>query len=166
MTSKQIVPALIIPFIAWRVYSRARRNIGRQPFRPGRLKASIWIFSIITALFAFAALDFLPSLAALGGGLLVSLGLAWLGLHLTRFEFTPEGKFYTPNTALGLGVTVLFVGRIAYRMFVIYGMPELQSPTAPLPFQSPLTYFLFGVTAGYYIAYSAGVLFRSHRPAP
>ena len=166
MNSKQLVPALIIIFIAWRVYMRARRYIGRQPFHPKRLQATIWIFSIITVLFALSALLSLPTLGALAGGLVLSMGLAWFGLRLTKFEDTPAGKFYTPNTALGLGVTALFVGRFFYRLFVLYAMTDLQSPTAPQPFQSPLTYFLYGLTAGYYITYSAGVLIRSHKPAP
>ncbi len=136
MTSKQLVPALIVPLVAWRVYSRVRRNIGRQPFRPARLKVSIAIFSVISALFAFAALTYPPVLAALGGGLLLSVLLAWLGLRLTKFETTPEGKFYTPNTALGVAVIVLFVGRLVYRVFALYGAPDPQSPPMPQPFQA------------------------------
>lgn len=165
MTSSQTVPALIIVFVSWRVYMRARRTIGRQHFRPSQLKARIAIFSIITLILAGFALLNLPSLGALGGGLVLAIGLAWFGLHLTRFEDTPEGKFYTPNTALGLAVTALFVGRLLYRFFIIYSAPQLQAPGAPLAFQSPLTYFLFGLTAGYYIAYSVGVLIRSRKPA-
>ena len=46
MTSTQLVPALIIPFIAWRVYRRVRRNIGRQQFRPAKLKASITVTAL------------------------------------------------------------------------------------------------------------------------
>jgi hypothetical protein len=165
MSPNKLIPALIIPFIAWRVYSRVRRNIGRQPFRPGRLKTSIGIFSTITLLFAYGSLAWLPVLGALGGGLLLSVPLAWFGVNLTKFETTPEGKFYTPNTALGVAVTVLFVGRIAYRFLVLFAAPDLQAPPTPQPFQSPLTFFLFGLTAGYYIAYYSGVLIRSHRPA-
>ena len=166
MTSRQLIPALVIPFIAWRIYMRARRNIGRQLLRPTRLKVSIGIFSLVTVLFALLGLAHPPVLAALAGGLVLSVGLAWWGLHLTKFEATPQGKFYTPNTALGVAVTALFIGRIAYRFLVLSIAPELQTAAAPLPFQSPLTFFLFGISAGYYIAYQAGVLIRSHRPAP
>jgi hypothetical protein len=163
MTSKQLVPALVIPFIAWRVYMRAKRNIGRQPFKPARLQASIAIFSTVVLGFACFGLPHPNTLLALGGGLAVSVALACWGLHLTKFEDTPQGKFYTPNTALGLAVTALFIGRIIYRMITL---PEVVHGTlsAPQPFQSPLTFFLLGVSAGYYIVYSIGVLIRSHRP--
>ena len=165
MTSRQLVPALVIPFIAWRVYMRVRRNIGRQPFRPTRLKVSIGIFCLITVLFAVGGFAYPLVLAALGGGLALSLPLAWWGLHLTKFEDTPQGKFYTPNTAIGIAITALFIGRILYRILVVAVAPDLQTASAPLPFQSPLTFFLFGLSAGYYIAYQSGVLIRSHRPA-
>ena len=163
MTSKQLVPALVIPFIAWRVYMRARRNIGRQPFKPARLQVSIAVFSLVLVIFAYFGLPHPNTLLALGGGVAVSVGLSWWGLHLTKFEDTPQGKFYTPNTALGLAVTALFIGRIVYRMITL---PSVADGTlaAPQPFQSPLTFFLFGVSAGYYIVYSIGVLIRSHRP--
>lgn len=165
MTSRQLVPAILIPLIAWRVYRRVRRNIGRQPFRPTRLKVSIGIFSTVTALFAAGGFFHLPALAALLGGLVLGAPIALYGLKLTKFEDTPEGKFYTPDTALGVGISALFIGRIAYRFLVLYGAPGLQAAQAPQPFQSPLTFFLFGLSAGYFIAYQAGVLIRSHRPA-
>jgi len=164
MTSQQLVPALIIPFIAWRVYMRARRSIGRQPFKPARLQVSIVVFSLVVLGFAYFGLPHPITLAALAGGIAVSAALAWWGLHLTKFEITPEGKFYTPNTALGLAVSAMFVGRIIYRMITLPSVVE-GSLTAPQPFQSPLTFFLFGLSAGYYIVYYIGVLIRSHKPA-
>ena len=164
MTSQQLVPALVIPFIAWRVYMRAKRNIGSQPFKPARLQVSIAVFSIVLVVFAYLGLPHPLTLVALGCGLVTSLGLAWWGLHLTKFEDTPQGKFYTPNTALGLAVTALFIGRIVYRMIALSALRDATA-TKPQPFQSPLTFYLFGVSAGYYITYSIGVLIRSHRPA-
>jgi uncharacterized membrane protein len=163
-TARQIVPAVLITMVAWRVYTRIRRNIGRQPFRPGRLKASIVVFSVVTVIFLIAGLFYPAALGALVGGLALSVPIALYGLTLTKFEDTPQGKFYTPNTALGIGISALFLGRIAYRFIVLYAVTDLRAPQAPEAFQSPLTYFLFGVSAGYFIAYQTGVLIRSHRP--
>ena len=165
MTTRQLVPLLVIPLVAWRVYTRVRRNIGRQPFRPTRLKVSIGIFATIAVLFAVGSLAHLPVLGALLGGMILSTPIAFYGLKLTKFEDTPQGKFYTPNTALGIGISALFLGRLAYRFLVVYAAPDLQTPQAPQPFQSPLTFFLFGLSAGYFIAYQTGVLIRSHQPA-
>jgi hypothetical protein len=166
MTTSQLVPALLIPLVAWRIYRRFRRYVGRQPVRSGRLKTTIWIWSVITVLFGLGAVRYAPSLAGLAGGLAVSICLAWLGVRLTKFETASEGKYYTPNTTLGVAVTVLFVGRLAYRLLVLGSVTAMSAPITPQAFESPLTYFLFGLSAGYYIAYSAGVLLRSHRPEP
>jgi hypothetical protein len=164
MTSAQIVPAIIVPFIAWRVYVRVRRNIGRQPFQPRRMVARVAIFSVVSVLVGLGALAYLPSLAALGGGLLLGVPLALVGLHLTRFETTEQGRFYTPNTAIGVALTVLLVGRMGYRMFSLFAALPLAGMPPPALFQSPLTLLIFGVTAGYYIAYYTGVLWRGPKP--
>lgn len=165
MTSKQLVPALIIPFIAWRIYMRVRRNIGRQLFHPNRLKVSVGIFSTVAVIFLLVTLQYPLVAAALGGGLVLAVPIALVGLKLTKFEDTPQGKFYTPNTALGIGISALFIGRLAYRYLVLYLSPDLQTAAAQPAFQSPLTFFLFGLSAGYFIAYQIGVLIRSHKPA-
>ena len=163
MTAKQLIPALLIPLVAWRVYMRVRRNIGRQPFRPGRLKASVGIFAVVTLALFGLHLAHPAVLGALAGGLALSIPIGLYGLHLTRFEDTPQGKFYTPNTALGIGISALFLGRLAYRFLVLYAATGLQTSFAPEPFRSPLTYFLFALSAGYFITYQTGVILRSHR---
>ena len=160
MTTAQILPTLIVPLIVWRVYRRVRRNIGRQPLRPGRLLFTTIFFSVIIGLIALSALRSPPSLAALGGGLLCAVPLGLVALRLTRFEVAADGKFYTPNTVIGLGVTLLFIGRLAYRMVTLRGAAP-DAGSSPAMFQSPLTLFFFGVTAGFYVNYSLGI--RLHR---
>jgi hypothetical protein len=157
MTSQQVVPLIVLPFIAWRIYARVRRNIGRQAFHPGRMTGAIIFFSAITVLMGLGGLTYPLSLGALGGGLLLSVPLALFGLKVTKFETTPEGKFYTPHTGMGVVLTVLFLGRMAYRMFNIISDPALAAGTAQPPiFQSPMTLLIFGLTAGYYITYYVG----------
>lgn len=156
MTSAQLVPVLVVPFIAWRIYSRIRRSIGRQAFKPGRMTGAIVFFSAITVVVALGALTYLPALAALAGGLALSIPLALFGLQATKFETTPEGKFYTPHTGIGVALTVLFFGRMGYRMFVLMGSPPADGLPPPLVYHSPLTLLIFGVTAGYYITYYIG----------
>jgi hypothetical protein len=160
MTPAQLVPALVIPFVAWRIYLRVRRNIGRQPFQPKRMTVRIIFFSVISLLFGVAAFPHWPALAGLGGGLVAGVPLALFGLHLTRFETTAEGRFYTPNTHIGLALTLLFTGRVVYRLIVLFGAQSSGDLPPPQLFQSPITLVIFGITAGYYIAYYAGVLIR------
>ena len=167
LSSRQIVPIILIGLFAWRIYMRVRRNVGRQLFHPGRLRTSAIAFSVIAGAFLLYNLVLQHWLvaAALGGGLLLAVPIALYGLRLTKFEDTPQGKFYTPNSALGIGISMLFVGRIVYRFIVLYAATDLQTAQAQPPLQSPLTFFLFGLSAGFFIAYQTGVLIRSHQPA-
>ena len=162
------VPALITLFIGWRLYWRLRRSIGRQPLQPKRLIARIVIFSVILLLVGGSSAFFPATLAGLGVGALIGTGLALIGLKLTQFETTPDGHFYTPNLFLGLAVSLLFIGRLAYRFMVLFGTDASLSDnfsTAGM-MRSPLTLALFGVTTAYYIAYNIGVLVLMKKPSP
>ena len=66
--------------------------------------------------------------------------LGLVGLRLTRFETTDEGHFYTPNTHIGIVLSVLFVGRLLYHY--IPGHVVTGAKSAAMPFQSPLTLFI------------------------
>ena len=165
-----LVPAFFLFFIGWRVISRVRRNVGRQRLRPIGMIARIVIYAIITLMLGFSCMMLASkTLVFLGllGGLVLGAGLGLYGLHLTRFESTPEGRFYTPNPYMGVGISMLLVARLGYRFLVLTG-PAAQPQMQPQLFQSPLTYLVFGMLAGYYMAYFAGVLARSHelRPPP
>ena len=83
-----------------------------------------------------------------------------LGLRLTKFETTNEGHFYTPNIYIGVTLSALFIGRMAYRFITNPGMMSGQSQSTP--FQSPLTLVILGLTVGYYLVYRIGVLVHNH----
>src|ERR1700733_10787901 len=150
MTSLPVMPLLFGGLIAWSIYRRVRRNIGRQKLRPRRAITSIVILSAISVLIAATGFQNTNLLLGFGGGLLLGALLGLAGLRLTRFETTDEGHFYTPNTHIGVALSVLFVGRIAYK-YIVKNQAAAQNPA--MPFQSPLTLFILGLTVGYYIVY-------------
>jgi hypothetical protein len=165
---------LFFALIAWRVYRRIRRNIGRQRLHPVRAMFSILILSAVTALFALTSIGHPKVLLALAGGAAAGIGLGFVGLRLTRFESTAEGHFYTPNTPIGVSLSLLLTGRVLYRFWVNRDVmassfdPNAAVGHAPPPLQSPLTFLIFGLTAGYYIVYQIGLYLHSrdkNRPA-
>jgi hypothetical protein len=96
-------------------------------------------------------------LYALAGGIVGGAVLGYYGHKHTKFEVTPQGLFYTPNAHIGIALSVLFLGRLLYRMFVMYtGNPYAQQSTNDFA-ASPLTLGIFGLLAGYYVAYAIGL---------
>jgi hypothetical protein len=151
-----LITLAILALIAWRLYARIRRTIGRQRLSPVRPWVTVVVFPLLVALLAFAARSHAPAAAALAGGVVVGVGLGFLGLHLTRFEVSPEGRYYTPSAHLGVALSALLVCRIFYRFFV-YGLPGSSGGGAPPPL-TPLTLLLLGTLAGYYTTYALGLL--------
>jgi hypothetical protein len=161
MTSGQVGPYFLFGgLFAWGIYRRMRRNIGRQKLRPGRVIFSIVIFSIVSVLFLGMSLQQTHLMLGIVGGLAIGVALGFLGLRLTRFETNNEGHFYTPNTHIGVALSLLFVGRLLYRFWVLRDTATASGH--PPPFQSPLTFFIFGLIAGYYIVYYVGLFVHTH----
>ncbi|MGH7952414.1 MAG: DUF1453 domain-containing protein [Limisphaerales bacterium] len=158
--SATIIPVLIVCLILWRMYGRVRRNIGRQPLRPRLIKRSIVLISIGCVFIVGTTWQHPPSLLGFGGGILPGVILALIGLKLTRFETTDEGHFYTPSTHIGVGLSLLFAGRLLYRFWVLRNIST--APNHPPPMQSPLTYFIVGLVIGYYIVYYIGLFVHTH----
>jgi hypothetical protein len=154
------MPVLFGSLIAWSLYRRVRRNIGRQPLHPRRAILSITVLSLVTILIAGLTLQNTNLLFSFAGGLLLGALLGLVGLRLTRFETTAESHFYTPNTHIGIALSVLFIGRVAYRYIVLSDPATAQNHAQP--FQSPLTLFILGLTVGYYIVYQTGLLIHTH----
>ena len=161
MPAANVLPFLImIPLIAWRTYSRIKRNIGRQTLSKRRPWITIVIFPLLIVLLSLGAYSHhRPALfAAMAGGIIGGIVLGFYGHRHTKFEVTPEGLFYTPNAHIGIALSVLFVGRVLYRMFVLYSTNPY-APQSPNDFAaSPLTLAIFGLLAGYYVTYAIGLI--------
>lgn len=151
-----IVLLLLVPLLLWRGYARYRRMVGRQRLSRLRPWITLTVFPLILGLFAYVLYPRMESLEWLAAGLAGGAGLAVYGLKLTRFERTPEGLFFTPNRILGTSLVLLFFGRVVYRVVEVSAMSARNTLTDFVA--SPVTLGVFGVLAGYYIAYAVGLL--------
>ncbi len=149
---------VLLPLIAWRVYSRFRRMVGRQRLSRIRPWITLAVFPILIALLGFAAHAHLERLWWLAGGLGLGAWLGVFGLGKTNFEPTPEGLFYTPNAHLGIALSLLFVARIVYRLVEVYAIDPAMPHGIGDFARSPLTLSAFGLLAGYYISYAIGLV--------
>src|SRR4029077_16558148 len=82
--SSTIALLVLLPLLAWRIYTRFRRMVGRQRLSKVRPWITIAIFGLLVVLLALAALSRPERLVSLGGGLLLGVALAQYGLQRTK----------------------------------------------------------------------------------
>jgi len=171
----KIGPYLLAALVIFAIYRRFRRNFGQQPLRPARMKIRIVLLAFVGASLAPTALrsDAFSSAMAIGAACGAALGV-W-GAQRTRFVAVAQRLHYVPHTYTGLAVSLLFVGRLVYRLVQVYLSPYASAaagfdPAAGLSpasrVQSLLTLGLFFLLAGYYICYYALVLWKSRHIKP
>ncbi len=157
---------LFAALVLFSLYRRFRRLVGRQKLQSKRMIFRIVVLSIVCVVLLFSPFLTTKGLVAAAVGAVVGMALAFYALGNTRFESTPEGKYYTPNLYIGLTVSALFIGRLLYRFIALYpamsGAIKHSDPNALTGYEhSPLTLGLFFLLAGYYISYYAGILKKS-----
>jgi hypothetical protein len=162
---RAITLVLVSALVAWAIYRRIRRSIGRQPISAGRMQVRIVILALVLVVIASRAVHSPELGGALLAGLAAGAALGYVGLRHTKFETTPEGSFYTPHTYIGVTVSALLIARIAYRFVANYPAALAAAQANNDPFasyqKSPLTLAIFGVVVGYYVLYYTGILMKS-----
>ena len=154
---------LLLPFALWQRYRMGR----------ARRRAIAWVAAINAWSLLVSALLFLCSawmaghwvdaaLTHAAAGLGIGLLLGVLGLLLTRFEFTPQGLFYTPNRWLVLALTLLVVARILFGAWRLQYAWATNTEAAWLSQQGSVL-VVGGLLIGHYLAYAWGVRRRLRR---
>lgn len=162
--SAQIKGLLVAALLIFAVYRRLRRSFGRQRLRPVSMQVRMGLMLVIGGLLASTARLGAPFVEAIAAGLLAGIALAIWGASQTRFEREGAEIYYVPHTYTGIVVSLLFVGRLAYRLVLGYGQTPGQTPgqtTLAGTLNSPLTVGLFFVLVGYYVCYYSLVLWNS-----
>ena len=160
MPAPALAPLMTLPLVGWMVYRRIQRNFGRHLLKPGWLGVRIGLLGLV--LMAMASIGLVQPwvgaavlLAAAVGALLA----AW-GLRLTGFDVTAEGVYYRPNPVIGSILTVLLLARLGWRFLRVGAVFAGGASAVSYGTPTPLTFGLFGLLVGYYLAYSLGLLLR------
>ena len=158
MTHSSTLLITLVPLLLWRMIARFRRQVGRQ--RSSRLRHRIHagLYPGLMLLVAVLAWPHVQAIECLVGGAAAGALLAQYGLRITHFEPTRQGLFYTPKAWLGITLSLLFAGRVVYRIAQLLLTDPLAHMQPPGILQSPLTLAIFGLLAGYNTAYAIGLL--------
>jgi hypothetical protein len=154
--SSQIRGLLVAALLIFAVYRRLRRSFGRQRLSPIRMQVRMGLMLVIAALLGTTGRLGAAYVEAMAAGLVTGIALAIWGASQTRFERDGAQLYYIPHTYTGILVSLLFVGRLAYRVVQGYGQTTLATTL-----NSPLTVGLFFVLVGYYVCYYSLVLWNS-----
>jgi hypothetical protein len=156
MLPTPIVAAVVAPLVLWRVYSRIKRLTSRQQSKTWRHRTTLVFFPLLVlSLAAGAVLTGALPLIALAAGLPLGVVLGRIAIGKTRFEQVGDAYYFTPHAPIGMLIALLFMGRMAYRAYEYYALGALQHHEFAT---SPLTLFIFGLLAGYYMTYAFGLL--------
>jgi hypothetical protein len=177
----QIGPFLLAALVVFVIYRRFRRNFGRQVLSPGRMTYRMVILAVVGCLLLPTALRSGQYLAAMLLGAPIGVGLAMWGAERTRFV-TYDGRLhYVPHTYTGIAVSLLFLGRLVFRVAQAYSgahassgaiAPAANAADPSQPFaaasmvKSPLTVAILFVLIGYYVCYYSLVLWKSKHLKP
>jgi hypothetical protein len=138
------------------MYSRIKRLTSRQRSKVWRHRTTLVFFPLLILLLAALSLQTMPiALAALATGLPLGVVLGRFASARTKFEQVGEEFYFTPHAPVGMLVALLFIGRMGYRAYEYYALGSLEHHEFVT---SPLTLFIFGILAGYYMIFAAGLL--------
>lgn len=154
------VPYLAVAAIGWAYYRRIRRSFGRQRWQPRRTGARLALVAVALAGLAMAAV-FLPHVGiGVAAGAAVGAALGVFALRHTHAEWVDGQGWYTPNPWIGGALTVLLLGRLAWR----YANGAFSGAAAQTAQQaSPLTLGIAATLVAYSLVQGIGLFRRMHR---
>lgn len=166
MPAATVLPALT-PYLAtagigWLYYRRIRRSFGRQAWQPKRAIARLVLVSLVSLALVSAAI-FLPRVGwGIGTGAAAGAALGVFALRHTHAQVIDGQRYYTPNPWIGGGLTLLLLGRLAWR----WGQGAFAGGSAQAAQASPLTMGIAATLISYSLVNGIGLLLRMRRLAP
>lgn len=152
-----LTPYLATAGIGWLYYRRIRRSFGRQPWQPRRTIARLVLVSLVALALVSAAI-FLPRVGwGIGIGALAGAALGVFSLKHTHAQVIEGQRYYTPNPWIGGGLSLLLLGRLAWR----WSQGGFSSGSAQAAQQaSPLTMGIAATLIAYSLVHGIGLVMR------
>lgn len=162
----------LVALLAFALYRRGRRLIGRQRYRENRVRLRVAVIAVLSAVALiplFRQGSVAQAFGAAAAGFVVGAAIALAALRFTQMGRDEHGVWYVPNLYLGIGLIALLVARYGYEYVVIF--PKLrreaaaaaQGATPHVVTVGPMLHGVLFLVLGYYLFYYGGVLLRARR---
>lgn len=144
---------IIISFILFRIYRRTRSIVGFQKFVKWRMLTRITLMTIVGVIFLVTEFSnpvmyIFDAIGILLGGI-----LAYYAIRTSSFEWRKDDWFYSRNRHIGMFFLVLFVGRIAFKVYQIIKGTFVQPVQLANYFRDPSTTVMLFMLIIYYLVY-------------
>jgi len=158
-----VTPYLFTGLLGLAYLRRIAGNFGRQPWRPVRTGIRLGLLSLALVALLFAA-AFVPGAGlSVGIGLAAGATLAFFALRHNHADIVDGKRGYTPNPWIGGALSLLLVGRLAWRMGRV-DMATMTGSGAGFGQQaSPLTLGIAATLVAFYVVNSAGLFVQMRR---
>lgn len=160
LTLPALTPILATAGVGFILYRRIRRLFGRQPYRPKRALARLILLGVVMLALIVAAVMLPQVWPGIVAGIVAGTAIGVFALRHTQVEPCLREAYYTPNPWIGGALSLLLVGRLAWRWAggaFSGGMPTTQA--------SPLTMAIAATLIAYYLTYGMGLRRQLRRPA-
>lgn len=158
-----LTPYLATAGVGWLYYRRIRRYFGRQPWQPRRTGVRLGFLVVVAVLLTWLAAHLPGVRVGMALGAVAGAALGAFALHHTRIELQDGARWYTPNPWIGAALSVLLLGRLAWRWasgaFAGGSAQTLQNA-------SPLTMSIAAALIAYGLVYAAGLFVRMRALPP
>jgi hypothetical protein len=155
------MPWLMTAGFGWLCYRRIRRHFGWQPWRPVRNILRITLLSVLILLLGWAAWYMPHVVPGMLGGALAGAALGVFGLKHTRIDMRDGRCGYVPNPWIGGVLSVLLIGRLAWRWYSGAFSDGVQQGASNV---SPLTMSLVVALLCYGLVQAVGLSLRLRQP--
>lgn len=165
---EQIVIALVILIIGYRIYLRVRRSVGWQQLQPRKLLFSTVLLSVVGALFLIAGGFSIASLLSDLAGLCIGGLLAYYSAATTRFQYRDGHIFYSTSAWINFSVLALFFGRLVYRFYELLwgplaGLKDADTLASIGNSSSPWLSGLMLIMFVYYVGFNIALMRKKHK---
>lgn len=155
MQQQQLIIILVVLLVGYRIFRRVQRNFSWVEFKSRRLRFRIGLFAVIGVVFMAESGFSTVSVVSDVIGILLGAVLGVVGASMTAFERRGMELFYKANVWIGSIVTVLFIGRFAYRMYEVMTMPQTKDSYNFAAGGSSWSSGLMLIMFAYYVVYYA-----------